>query len=340
MKRLRYRAALNEALREELDRDPSVFLIGEDLRDPWGGTFKVTQGLSSDYGPDRILNTPISENGFVGAALGCAISGLRPVVELMHMDFAMMAMDQLTNQIPKIRYMTGGQVKVPLVIRTPAGGYKSSGAQHGQCLEALFAHIPGWLIAAPSTPADAKGLLKTAIRLDDPVLFVEHKHMYMLSGDVPEGEHLVPFGQADIKRSGADCTIVAWSKMVHLALEAAEGLSAEGIEVEIVDPRTLVPLDERAILDSVAKTGRLVIVQEAPERSGYGAEIAAMVAAKGFASLRSGIVRVAARNVPLPMAPNLENAVLPQPDRIVDAVRRVMDGTGAAAIDGRAAVAS
>jgi pyruvate dehydrogenase E1 component beta subunit len=326
MRTLRYRAALNEALREELDRDPRVFLIGEDLRDPWGGTFRVTQGLSTDYGNDRVLNTPISENGFVGAALGCAITGLRPVVELMHMDFSMMAMDQLTNQIPKIRYMTGGQVKVPLVVRTPGGGYRSSGAQHGQSLEAIFAHIPGWLIAAPSTPADAKGLLKTAIRLDDPVLFVEHKDMYMVQGEVPEDEHLVPFGKADVKRAGADCTIVAWSKMVHLSLEAAGWLAREGIEVEVVDIRTLVPLDEEAILASVARTGRLVIVQEAPERGGFGAEIATVVASKGFSSLRTAIRRVAGRNVPLPMAPKLENEVLPQTPRIVDAVRAAVRG--------------
>jgi pyruvate dehydrogenase E1 component beta subunit len=334
MRTLRYRAALNEALREELDRDPSVFLIGEDLRDPWGGTFRVTQGLSTDYGEERILNTPIAENGFVGVALGCAITGLRPVVELMHMDFAMMAMDQLVNQIPKYRYMTGGQAKVPIVVRTPGGGYKSSAAQHGQCLESLFTHIPGWLVAAPSTPADAKGLLKTAIRLDDPVLFMEHKHIYMLQGEVPDGEHLVPFGKADVKRAGSDCTIVAWSKMVHLSLEAADRLAGEGIEAEVVDLRTLVPLDEEAILTSVRKTGRLVIVQEAPERTGFGAEVAAIVAGQGFSALRTGIRRVAGKNVPLPMAPNLENAVLPQTEWIVGAVRDIMGAEKAAAMGG------
>jgi pyruvate/2-oxoglutarate/acetoin dehydrogenase E1 component len=320
MTMLRYRAALTEALREEMDRDPRVFLLGEDLRDPWGGTFRVTQGLSTDYGEDRVLNTPIAENGIIGVALGCAITGLRPVVELMHMDFAMMAMDQLVNQVPKYRYMTGGQAAAPLVVRMPGGGYKSSAAQHGQCLEAMFTQIPGWLVAAPSCSADAKGLLKTAIRLDDPVLFMEHKHIYMLQGEVPTGEHLVPFGKADIKRTGSDCTIVAWSKMVNLSLEAAELLSQQGIEVEVVDLRTLVPLDEEAILGSVQKTGRLIIVQEAPERSGFGAEIAAVVADKGFNFLRTNIRRVAGRNVPLPMAPVLENAVLPQVDWIVKAV--------------------
>jgi len=333
---LRYRVALNEALREELDRDPTVFLLGEDLRDPWGGTFRVTQGISTDYGDDRVLNTPIAENGFVGVALGCALTGLRPVVELMHMDFAMMAMDQLVNQIPKYRYMTGGQAKVPIVVRTPGGGYKSSAAQHGQCLESIFTHIPGWLVAAPSTPADAKGLLKTAIRLDDPVLFMEHKHIYMLQGEVPEGEHLVPFGKADVKRRGSDCTIVAWSKMVHLSLQAADRLANAGIDAEVVDLRTLVPLDEATLLASVRKTGRLVIVQEAPERTGFGAEVAAIVAYKGFQFLRAGIRRVAGRNVPLPMAPKLENAVLPQTEWIVEAVCEVMGAGEVGAIGGRA----
>ena len=334
MKMLRYRAALNEALREELDRDPRVFLIGEDLRDPWGGTFRVTQGLSTDYGDERILNTPIAENGLMGVALGCAITGLRPVAEFMHMDFAVMAMDQLTNQVPKIRYMTGGQVRVPLVVRTAAGGYRSSAAQHGQCLEALIAHLPGWLVAAPATPADAKGLLKTAIRLDDPVFFMEHKGLYMLNGEVPEGEHLVPFGVADVKRAGTDCTVVAWSKMVHLSLEAAGTLAEEGISAEVVDLRTLVPWDEAAVLESVAKTGRLVIVQEPPERVGFGAEVAAVVAARGFRDLKAPITRVAGRNVPLPMAPKLENAVLPQASWIVDAVRTLVADRGPAAAEG------
>jgi len=326
---MRFREALNEALREEMDRDPRVFLFGEDLRDPWGGTFRVTQGLSTQYGDDRVLNTPISENGLLDAALGCAITGLRPVVEFMHMDFTAMAMDALVNQVPKARYMTGGQVTVPMVIRTPAGGYRSSAAQHGQSLELLYTHIPGMLVVAPSTPADAKGLLKTAIRLDDPVFFVEHKSLYMLKGEVPDGEHLVPLGKADVKREGSDCTIAAWSFMVHKALEAAEKLAAEGIGAEVIDLRSLVPLDEEALLASVGKTGRLVIVHEAPERTGYGAEIAAFVADRGFTSLKTGIRRVAARNFPLPMAPKLENAVLPQTEWIVDAVRAAVKGDAA-----------
>ncbi len=195
MTRLRYREALNQALREEMERDPAVLLVGEDLREPWGGTFKVTEGLSTEFGDDRVLNTPISENGIVGVALGAALMGLRPVAELMFLDFAFLAMDQIANQVAKIRYMTGGQVKVPLVIRMPGGGYKNAAAQHSQSLESLFAHIPGLLVAMPASPADAKGLLKTAIRLDDPVIFIEHKSMYLDTGDVPDGEHLVPFGQ-------------------------------------------------------------------------------------------------------------------------------------------------
>jgi pyruvate dehydrogenase E1 component beta subunit len=321
-----FREALNAAHREEMDRDPNVFLFGEDLRDPWGGTFRVTQGLSTDYGDERVLNTPISENGLLDVALGCAITGLRPVVEFMHMDFTVMAMDALVNQVPKARYMTGGQVKAPIVIRTPAGGYRSSAAQHGQCLESLYTHIPGMVVVAPSTPADAKGLMKTAIRLDDPVFFVEHKGLYMAKGEVPDGEHLVPLGKADIKREGSDCTIVAWSLMVPRSLEAAEKLAAEGISAEVLDLRSLVPLDEEALLASVAKTGRLVIVHEAVERTGYGAEIAAFVASKGFGSLRTGIRRVASRNVPLPMSPKLENTVLPQTEWIVDAVRAAVNG--------------
>ena len=321
MSRLRYRAAINEALREELARDPAVFLLGEDIREPWGGTFKVTEGISDVCG-DRVLNTPIAENGLVGVALGCAIQGLRPVLELMFLDFTLLAMDQIANQVAKIRYMTGGQVHVPLVIRTPGGGYKNAAAQHSQSLEALFAHIPGLLVAVPSSPADAKGLLKTAIRLDDPVIYIEHKSMYMDFGEVPEGEHLVPFGVADVKREGRDVTIVAWSRMVPFSLEAAKRLAAEGIEAEVVDPRTLVPLDEESILTSVAKTGRLVVVGEAPRRGGYGAEIAATVAERGHDLLRSPIVRVGAANTPIPMAPALERVVLPQVEGIVEAVRR------------------
>jgi pyruvate dehydrogenase E1 component beta subunit len=319
MRRIRYRTALNEALREEMARDGRVFLIGEDLRDPWGGTYKVTDHLSAEFGLERVLNTPISENGIVGASLGAALTGLRPVAEIMYLDFSLLAMDQIVNQVAKIRYMSGGQVKVPIVIRLVGGGYKSSAAQHGQSLETWFAHVPGLLVVAPSTPADAKGLMKTAIRLDDPVVFVEHKSLYLETGEVPENEHLVPFGQADVKRTGTDVTLVAWSKMVQLCLKAADQLRLDGIEAEVVDLRTLVPLDEDAVLASVAKTGRLVVVYEASRRAGFGAEIVSLVAERSPDRLLSPIRRVAAKDVPLPMAPNLEAAVLPQVDWIVAA---------------------
>jgi pyruvate dehydrogenase E1 component beta subunit len=330
MRRVRYRRAINEALREEMVRDERVFCIGEDLREPWGGTYKVTEGLSDDFGPERVLNTPIAENGIVGAALGAALTGLRPVVEMMYLDFACYAMDQIVNQVAKIRYMTGGQCSVPLVIRGPQGGYKSSAAQHGQTLEAWFAHVPGLLVAVPSTPADAKGLMKTAIRLDDPVLYLEHKSLYLESGELPEGEHLVPFGKADVKRAGADVTIVAWAKMVSMSIEAAGLLAAEGIDVEVVDLRTLAPLDEDAVLESVGRTGRLVVVQEAHRRGGFGGEVAAVVADRAFGELRAPVKRVAALDVPLPMAPNLERSVLPSVDSIAAAVRACV-GAGAVA---------
>jgi acetoin:2,6-dichlorophenolindophenol oxidoreductase subunit beta len=268
MTRLRYREALTRALREEMERDERVILLGEDIREPWGGTFRVTEGLSTMFGDDRVLNTPISENAIVGTALGCAMAGLRPVVEIMFSDFALLALDQIANQVAKIRYMTGGQVSVPLVLRMPTGGYRNAAAQHSQSLEALFAHIPGLLVATPATPADALGLLKAAIRIDDPVIFLEHKSLYADAGDVPDGEHLVQLGEAATARAGRDVTVVAWSKMVPFALLAADRLSRDGIEAEVLDLRSLVPLDEEAIIASVGRTGRLVVVQEAPRRAG------------------------------------------------------------------------
>jgi acetoin:2,6-dichlorophenolindophenol oxidoreductase subunit beta len=325
VRRIRYRRALTEALQEELERDPAVFLIGEDLRDPWGGTYKVTQGLSTAFGDERILNTPIAEGGLVGVALGAALRGLRPVVELMYLDFALLASDQIVNQTAKIRYMTGGQVSVPLVIRTQGGGYKSSAAQHGQSLEAWFAHVPGLLVALPSDPADAKGLLKTAIRVDDPVLFIEHKSLYLDVGEVPDGEHTIPFGQAELKRDGAHVTIVAWSKMVRLSLEAAEVLAAEhGVDAAVLDLRTIVPLDRAAILESAARTKHVVVVHEAHRFAGFGAEVAAMVGEELFGTLQAPVRRVGALHVPLPMAPSLERHVLPSVESITQEVLRTV----------------
>ena len=325
MRRVRYRVALNEALGEELERDERVFLIGEDIQDPFGGSYKVTQGLSDRFGCERVLNTPIAEGGFVGVALGAALVGLRPVVEVMYLDFALLASDQIINQVAKITYMTAGQVKVPLVIRTQGGGYKSSAAQHGQSLEALFAHIPGLVVVMPATPSDAKGLLKSAIRLDDPVLFIEHKSLYLEAGTLPDGEHLVPIGKADVKRSGADVTIVTWAMGVKLSMEAAGELEMLGVDAEVVDLRTLVPLDLTAVIESVEKTGRLVIVHEAVRRGGYGAEIAASVAEKLYGRLQAPVRRVTAHDVPLPMAPNLERVVLPQVEDVVSAVRHTVE---------------
>lgn len=320
-RQIMYREALRDAQREEMLRDPTVFLVGEDLRDPWGGTYKATQGLSTEFGNERVLNTPIAEETIVGTALGAALTGLRPVVELMYVDFVMRAMDAVVNQVAKIRYMSGGQVKVPLVIRTQGGGGRSSAAQHGNSLEAWICHVPGLFVAMPSGPYDAKGLLKTAIRMDDPVFFIEHKLLYMTKGPVPEEEYTIPFGVADIKRKGDDVTIVATSRMVWFALEAAGELDKEGISAEVIDPRTLVPLDEAIILESLHKTNRLVVVNEGVERCGWGAELAALVQKKGFSDLDAPIERVCTRNVPLPFQPDLESYVLPSATDIVRAAK-------------------
>jgi len=321
MTEITYREAIRDAQREELERDPKVFLIGEDLRDPWGGAYKTTQNISAVVGNDRVINTPIAEESIVGAALGAALTGLRPVAELQYLDFVMRAMDAVVNQVAKVRYMSGGQVTVPLVIRAQGGGGRSSAAQHGNSLEAWLCHVPGLFIAMPATPYDAKGLLKTAIRMDDPVFFIEHKMLYMTKGEVPEGEYTIPFGVADVKRRGGDVTIVATSRMVLYALEAAEELAKEGIEAEIIDPRTLVPLDEAAILESVHKTNRLVVVSEGVERCGWAAECVAMVQKCAFSDLDAPIERVCSLNVPLPFQPDMERFVLPSVADIIKAAR-------------------
>jgi len=310
-----YVTAINEALREECERDERVFLLGEDQVYP---SFGATADLADEF-TGRVIDTPISENAIVGAAM----VGLRPVAEIMFFDFITCAMDPIVNQAAKMRYMTGGQVTLPLVVRTPGGGgLFSAGAQHTQCLEALFMHIPGLKVAVPSTTYDAKGLLKTAIRDDNPVLFIESKILYYAEGNYPEGDFLVPFGVADVKRAGADVTVVAIQSMVPIALDAAEELSAEGIDVEVIDPRTLVPLDRETILKSVEKTSRLVIVEEGVITSGVCAEIAAIVAQEGFNSLDAPIQRVATPDIPIPFG-NLEAGVLPNKEKIKAAVRKV-----------------
>lgn len=323
MRNLSYRHAVKEALREEMIRDPRVLILGEDVG-PHGGNFKVTEGLWAEFGEDRVKDTPISENGIVGVGLGLAMTGMRPVVELMFSDFTANAMDQLINQMAKIRYMSGGQVKAPMVVRTTIGGGRSSAAQHSQSLQAWFMHIPGFRIAIPSSPEDAKGLLKTAIRSDDPVIFLEHKMEYNFEGPVPEEEYLTPFGVADVKRQGKDVTVIATSLLVQKALKAAETLAQEGIDVEIVDPRTLNPLDKETMYKSVRKTNRVVIADEGHLTCGVGAEFATLVAHDCFDYLDAPIERVGTKDVPIPFSPPMEQFVVPNEQDIINAVRRTL----------------
>jgi len=322
MPEARYVKAITEALAEEMARDERVIVLGEDVGIP-GGAFGATRGLYRQFGKERVRDTPISETAIVGAAVGAAVNGLRPVVEVMFMDFIATCWDQVVNQMAKMRYMFGGQVRLPLVLRTHTGAGLNAGPQHSGSLEAWAVHVPGLKVVMPSTPADVKGLLKSAIRDDNPVLFVENKTLYALKGEVPDGEHLVPLGQADVKRAGTDVTVVALSAMVHPALEAAELLAREGISVEVLDPRTLSPLDRPALLASVAKTGRLVIVHEAWGPCGVGAEIAAIVAEASLGSLKAPVRRVTPPFTPVPFSPPMERFWRPDAGRIAAAVREV-----------------
>jgi acetoin:2,6-dichlorophenolindophenol oxidoreductase subunit beta len=320
-----YAEALNEALREEMGRDPAVFVMGEDVA-VWGGggVFGVTKGLVEQFGPERVRDTPISEEAIAAVAVGAAATGSRPVAEIMYVDFAGLAMEPIVNQAAKLRYMFGGKAKVPLVLRAQEGAGRGNAAQHSQSLEAWFCHIPGLKVATPSTPADAKGLLKSAIRDDNPVIFLEHKLLYFTKGPVPAGDYTVPLGVADVKREGKDVTVVGIHTMVGKALKAAEELAREGIELEVVDPRSLVPLDEAAIVDSVKKTGRLIVSHEAYGRAGYGAEIVARVVELAFDYLDAPPQRVVAKDVPLPYAEVLEMAALPQTGDLVAAARKLV----------------
>jgi 2-oxoisovalerate dehydrogenase E1 component len=315
--------ALNEAFHGEMERDARVFVMGEDVG-LIGGIFGVTRGLRERFGEDRVRDTPISEATFVGAGVGAAIAGLRPVVEIQIFDFVALTMDQIVNQAAKFRYMLGGRPTVPLVIRGPQGGGIRLAAQHSQSLEAWFAHVPGLVVVAPSSPYDAKGLLASAIRDDNPVIFLEHKALYAVKGPVPAESYAIPLGKAEVKRAGRDVTVVATQMMVHRALGAAADLDKEGISVEVIDPRTLVPLDEAAILESVAKTGRLVIVHEAVKRGGFGAEVAAIVTEQALDWLDAPVVRVGARNVPMPYNDRLELSTIPSREDIAAAVRRLL----------------
>lgn len=329
--------ALREALREEMRRDPRVILLGEDIGVPggFGGAFTVTLGLEKEFGRERVLDTPISEAAIAGVAAGAAIGGLVPVADVQYGDFLFLAMDQLANQAAKMRYMSGGKITVPMVFRAPVGA-TTRGAQHGQSLEAFFMHVPGLKVACPSNPYDAKGLLKTAIRDPNPVVFFEHKLLYGSKGarkeaggmelitHVPEQEYLIPFGEARIVRPGNRCTVVANLLMVHKAVQAARILDSEGIDIEVIDVRTLVPLDEDTIIASVRKTGRLVIVEEDNLTGGWGAEVAARVADKAIGDLDGPIRRVASPDTPVPFAPPMENFYVPSVERIADAVRSVL----------------
>ena len=323
MRELTYSQALREALIEEMDRDKSILLLGEDIG-VYGGLFKVTEGLMARFGENRVRETPITESGFIGAAVGLAMCGKHPMAELMFMDFAWVAADQLFNQACKMRQMSGGQVQVPLVVRTQQGGGRGNAAQHSQSLEAHFAHIPGMKIVLPSTPADAKGLLKQAFREQDPVIFIEHKLLYNTKGDVPEVMEPIPFGVASIKRVGADVTIVSYSRTVLLALEAAETLAKEGISAEVIDLRTLNPLDMATVLTSVRKTSRAVVAHEAHRNAGFGAEMAARITEQAFTSLDAPVARVGALDVPIAYSLPLENLTLPSADWIVKAVYKTL----------------
>ena len=319
-----YLEAIREALSQEMRRDPNVFLIGEDIG-VYGGAFGVTWGMLEEFGPERIRETPISEAAIAGAATGAALMGMRPVMEIMFMDFVTIAMNQLVNQAAKIRFMFGGKASIPIVCRTPAGSGTGAAAQHSQCLEQWFVHVPGIKVVAPSTPADAKGLLVASIRDNNPVMFVEHKLLYRTKGPVPEELYTIPLGTAEVKREGRHLTIIAYSIMVPRALEAADKLADEGIEVEVVDPRTLKPLDKTTIIQSVCKTGRVLIVHEAPITGGFGGELAAVIAeSEAFDYLEAPIRRLCGKDVPIPYNRTLERASVPQVEDIIVTVRRLV----------------
>jgi pyruvate/2-oxoglutarate/acetoin dehydrogenase E1 component len=323
MREITYLEAVREALVGEMRRDPEVMLLGEDVG-VYGGAFGVSKGMIEEFGPERVRDTPISEAGIAGAAIGAAMMGMRPVMEIMFMDFVTIAMDQLVNQAAKIHFMFGGKASVPMVLRTPAGSGTGAAEQHSQSLEAWLVHVPGLKVVMPSTPYDAKGLLVSAIRDNNPVMFIEHKLLYHQKGTVPEGEYTIPLRKGDLKRVGKDCTIIAWSKRVLTALQAAEELAKEGVEVEVVDPRTIKPLDEEILLRSVAKTHRCVIVEEGWPFAGVGAEISHRIQRGVFDELDAPIERVCAADVPMPYALNLEELVVPTVPKIIRAVKRAM----------------
>jgi pyruvate dehydrogenase E1 component beta subunit len=323
MSMVTFREALRAAMDEEMERDDSVILLGEEVGQ-YNGAYKVSQGLLEKYGPDRVIDTPISEEGFTGIGIGAAMAGLRPIVEWMTLNFSLQAMDQVISNAAKMRYMSGGQFSVPIVFRGPNGPAEFLGAQHSQALQSLYAHFPGLKVVAPSTPADGKGLLKASIRDDNPVLFLESEMTYGLKGEVPEGEHIVPLGSADVKRPGKDLTIITYSKPVRMVLEAAEALAAEGIDAEVVDLRSLRPLDERTIYDSVSRTNRCVVVDESMPFASVGSHVAWLVSRNCFDDLDAAVELVSGEDVPMPYNHTLELAALPSIEKIMDAVKRVL----------------
>jgi pyruvate/2-oxoglutarate/acetoin dehydrogenase E1 component len=317
-----YREALNQAMREEMARDPRVFVMGEEVGQ-YNGAYKVTQGLLKEFGPWRVVDSPIAELGFAGIGVGAAMDGLRPIIEVMTWNFALLAMDQIVNSAAKMRQMSGGQLSAPVVFRGPQGAAHQLAAQHSQVFESMYAQVPGLKVAVPATPRDAKGLLKTAVRMDDPVVFMESEILYGSKGEVEDGEVLVPFGEADVVRPGRDVTIVAWQKMRFVALSAAQELAKEGIEAEVIDPRTLRPFDLEAVLASVRRTNRCVVVEEGWPWMGSGAQISDSIQRHAFDDLDAPVARVTGRDVPMPYAKPLENMVLPSVERVRKAVLEV-----------------
>ena len=317
------REALNQAMREEMRRDPSVFLLGEEVGQ-YQGAYKITQGLLQEFGEWRVRDTPIAEEAIAGVAVGAAFVGMRPIAEMMTFNFSILALDQIVNHAAKYRYMSGGQIRCPMVMRGPSGAAAQVAAQHSQAFESWFVHVPGLVVVMPSTPKDAKGLLKSAIRDDNPVIFMENEVLYNLKGEVPDEEFTIPIGLGDVKRVGKDVTIVAWSRSTQFALQAADLLAKDGVEAEVVDPRTLRPLDEDLIFESVRKTNRCVVVEEGWRYAGFGAEIADRVQRECFDDLDAPVLRVTAADVPMPYSRMLEKAYLPQPEKVVEAVHGVL----------------
>jgi len=323
MPTLTYRDALNHALREEMARDPEVFLMGEEVG-VYQGAYKVSRGLLEEFGPNRVVDTPITELGFAGVGIGAAMAGLRPVIEFMTWNFALLAIDQIVNNAAKLRYMSGGQVKMPIVFRGPCGAALQLGAQHSQNFESMYANVPGLKVVMPATPADAKGLLKSAIRDPDPVIFMEGEMLYNIKGEVPEGDHLVPLGLAEVKRPGDQVTLIGWGKTVSVALKAAEQLEAEGISAEVIDLRTIRPLDVATILDSVRRTHRAVVVEEGWYFAGVGAQVVDEIQKSIFDELDAPVLRVNGADVPMPYNKHLEKAAKASPEKVVAAAKQVL----------------